>query len=64
MSWADPVIATAFAVLAERTATAARTFVTSPSRWSPQDVWLRRVKPRQMTRPRLRDSLPDRKSLR
>ena len=45
MSWADPVIATALAVLAERTATAARTFVTAPSAWSRYDVWLTRVRP-------------------
>ena len=64
MSWADPVIATAFAVLAERTATAARTFVTRPSRWNPQDVWLTRVNLRKLDPPRLRDSLPYGESLR
>jgi hypothetical protein len=64
MSWADPVIATALAVLAERTATAARTFVTAPSRWNPQDAWLTRVNRRQLERPRLRDSLPYGESLR
>lgn len=57
MSWADPVIATALAVLAERTATAARTFVTAPSRWNRQDVWLTRVKLRRFDAPRPRDSL-------
>ena len=45
MSWADPVIATALAVLAERTATTARIFVAAPSGWNSQDVWLTRVKP-------------------
>jgi hypothetical protein len=64
MSWADPVIATALAVLAERTATAARTFVAGPSRWNPQDVWLTRVNLRQFDRPRSRDSLPYGESLR
>jgi len=57
MSWADPVIATALAVLAERTVTAARTFGTAPSRWNRQDVWLTRVKLRQLDAPRPRDSL-------
>ena len=63
MSWADPVIATALAVLAERTATAARTFVTGPSRWNPQDVWLTRVNLRKLDPPRFRDSIPYRKTL-
>lgn len=58
MSWADPVIATALAVLAERTVTAARTFGTAPSRWNRQDVWLTRVKLRQFGCTRSRDSLP------
>lgn len=64
MSWADPVIATALAVLAERTATAARTFVTAPSRWNPQEVWLTRVNRRQVDRSRFRASLPYGDSLR
>ena len=45
MSWADPVIATALAALAERTATSARLCVTMPSSWNPHDVWLARVMP-------------------
>jgi hypothetical protein len=64
MSWADPVIATALAALAERTATAARTFVTAPSRWNRQEVWLTRVNPRQVDRPQSRASLPHGGSLR
>lgn len=64
MSWADPVIATALAVVAERTATAARTFVTAPSGWSRCDFWLTRVDLRRYEPPRPRDSLPDGKSLR
>jgi hypothetical protein len=64
MSWADPVIATALAALAERTATAARTFVAAPSRWNPQEVWLTRVNRRQADRPRSRVSLPNGESLR
>ena len=64
MSWLDPVIATALAVLAERTATAARTFGTAPSRWNRQDVWLTRVNVRQFGPPRLGDSLPYGKTLR
>lgn len=64
MSWADPVIATALAVLAERTATAARTFVTPPSRWNRHDVWLTRVNLRQFDRPRLRESLTYGRTLR
>ena len=46
MSWADPVIATALAVLAERAATTAQIFVAAPSGWNSQDVWLTRVKRR------------------
>lgn len=42
MSWADPVIAKALAVVAERTATAARTFAAAPSGWSRCDAWLTR----------------------
>ena len=64
MSWADPVIATALAVLAERTATAARTFGTAPSGWSRCDFWLTRVNLRQFDPPRLRESLPYGKPLR
>ena len=58
MSWADPVIATALAVLAERTATAARTFGTAPSGWNRSDVWMTRVKLREFDPSRLRDSRP------
>ena len=64
MSWADPVIATALAVLAERTVTAARTFGTAPSRWNRQDVWLTRVNLRRFDAPRPRDSLSYGKALR
>lgn len=64
MSWADPVIATALAVLAERTASAARTFGTAPSGWNRNDVWLKRVNPRQFDPSRLRDSFPHGKTLR
>jgi len=51
MSWADPVIATALAVLAERTATTARIFVAAPSTWNPRDVWLARVAPPRASEP-------------
>jgi ABC-type transporter Mla maintaining outer membrane lipid asymmetry permease subunit MlaE len=44
MSWADTVIATALAALAERTATAGRLFVTTTWSGNPHDVWLTRVK--------------------
>ena len=74
MSWADPVIATALAVLAERTATTARIFVAAPSGWNSQDVWLTRVHPSRAltvhrslrgasTLPRLSTSLPQGKAL-
>lgn len=74
MSWADPVIATALAVLAERTATTARIFVAAPSVWNSQDAWLTRVKPPRAlavqrslrgpsTPPRLSTSLPHGKTL-
>lgn len=58
MSWADPVIATALAALAERTATAARTFGSTSSGWNRSDVWLKRVNLRQLDPSRLRGSLP------
>jgi hypothetical protein len=64
MSWADPVMSTALAALAERTATAARTFVTAPSRWNPQEVWLTRLNRRHFDRPRSRESFPYGESLR
>jgi len=45
MSWADPVIATALATLAERTATTVRIPADTPWTWSARDVWLTRVTP-------------------
>lgn len=45
MNWADPVIATALAIVAGRSATAARNTADTPWTWSARDVWLTRVKP-------------------
>jgi hypothetical protein len=44
MSWADTVIATALAALADRTASAGRLFVPPSPGWKPDDVWMRRVR--------------------
>jgi len=43
MSWADFVVATALAALAERSATAARISIDTPWSWNPHDVWLTRA---------------------
>jgi hypothetical protein len=49
MNWADTVKTTALAVLAERTATAARIAVDVPWSWNPHDVWLTRInRPREL----------------
>jgi len=44
MSWADKVIETALAALAERTATTGRIPADAPWNWNPHDVWLTRAK--------------------
>jgi hypothetical protein len=44
MNWADTLKATALAVLAESTATAARIAVDVPWSWNPHDVWLARAR--------------------
>jgi hypothetical protein len=44
MSWADKVMETALAALAERTASAGRIPADAPWSWNPRDVWLTRLK--------------------
>jgi hypothetical protein len=52
MNWADKVMETALAALAERTASAGRLFATTPWSADPQPAWLTRIeRPREPAAP-------------